>query len=100
MDEYPPLIGHASDSFGLRVARASAQAARDHLTVQLIGVEAAEFVGEAVAEVAAGEREVVHRLTRLAEGGDAGHVAHELDGAARALEAHAVDAVRAVRRPA
>ena len=54
------------DSFGLRVAE-QREAARDHFTVQHVGVEATEFVGEAVAEVAARQRDVVRRLAGLVE---------------------------------
>src|SRR6478735_2154935 len=67
--------------------------AGDDLTVQLVGVEAAELVGQTVAEVATRQREIVPRLARLAERRDAGDVADQFDRTALALEAHAVDAV-------
>ncbi len=107
MNEHPSFVGHETffpDPFtacafssAVRLLCRSVQQAEallNDLTEEVVRVEPTQFLGETVAEVAAGERDRVGRLVRLHEGRDVVLTAGEVDRAGRAFEAHTVDAAR------
>src|SRR6185312_9592527 len=72
--------------------------ALDDLAEQFVGVETSQFFGQAVAQVAARQRDVVHGLVRLHESDDVDVGALELDHAGGAVHLDALDAAGSRRR--
>ena len=98
VDEHPAFVGHRFRARSRIVdGLEQLEALGDDLTVEVVGVEPTQFLGEAVAEAPAWQREVVGRLVRLGQRAMLGISRSSSITPDARSRLHAVDAARAVR---